>query len=63
MKVKSKVTHFTGIIMDRGMGAKGQNIYFLTSISPPDGYWYDEAELEIIEKAVLPSKNNDLGNF
>jgi len=66
--VKSNVSGFSGMITSRADHLNGCNRYF---VNPPvdkegklpDGYWFDEAELETVSKAVLKPQNNDRGGF
>ena len=67
-KVKSNVTGFAGMITARADHLYGCNRYFVTPPvgadgKLPDGYWVDEAELEVTEEATLEPKNNKRGGF
>lgn len=65
-KVKSNITGFAGIVTSRSEHLNGCNRYW---IQPPldkdgkmqDGYWVDEAELEVLEEPSLPKMNPDRG--
>jgi hypothetical protein len=67
-KVKSNVTGFAGIITARADHLHGCNRYYVTPPVDkdgklPDGYWMDEAELEIVEGEKLERANNKRGGF
>lgn len=67
-RVKSQITGFSGMITARADHLYGCNRYFVTPPvgadgKLPDGYWFDEAELEVIEEAKLTPKNNERGGF
>ena len=66
--VKSNVSGFVGVITSRADHLNGCNRYFVSpSVDKdgklPDGYWFDEAELEVIEEPKVERKNNDRGGF
>lgn len=68
MKVKSTVTGFAGTITARADHLHGCNRYFVTPPvgkdgKMPEGYWMDEAELEVIEEPKLKRENNKRGGF
>ena len=67
-KVKSNISGFAGMVTSRADHLNGCNRYF---VNPPvdkdgklpDGYWFDEDELEVTEEAKLERKNNHRGGF
>ncbi len=67
-KVMSEVTGFTGVITARADHLHGCNRYYV--LPPvdkdgklPEGYWMDEAELNVVEEPKISRKNNDRGGF
>lgn len=67
-KVKSKITGFSGVVTSRSEHLNGCNRYWVTPPVDkdgklPDGYWHDEAELEVTEAPTLSRANNDRGGF
>ena len=67
-RVISKISGFTGMVTSRSEHLNGCNRYW---VSPridkdgklPDGYWFDEAELEITDKPEVERKNQERGGF
>jgi len=67
-KVVTKMTGFKGIIDARADHINGCNRY---SIQPPvdkdgkmqDGFWFDEADLEVVKEKVVKRSDNDRGGF
>jgi len=67
-KVVTKLTGFKGIIDARAQHLNGCNRY---SIQPPvdkdgkmqDGFWFDEADIEVVKEEVVKRSNNDRGGF
>jgi hypothetical protein len=67
-RVKSHITGFAGMITCRADHLYGCNRYYVTPPvgtdgKLPDGYWFDEAELDVVEEDALSPKNNDRGGF
>lgn len=67
-KVITKIAGFKGIIDARADHINGCNRY---SIQPPvdkedkmqDGFWFDEADIEVVNEKVIKRSNNDRGGF
>lgn len=67
-KVKSNITGYTGIVTSRSEHLNGCDRYWVQAHCDkdgkiPDGYWFDDGELEIIGKSKLTRKNRDNGGF
>lgn len=67
-KVKSNISGFVGMVTSRADHLNGCNRYYVNppvdkDMKLPDGYWFDEAELEVIEEPKLKPQNNDRGGF
>lgn len=67
-KAKSNISGFKGMVTSRAEHLNGCNRYWV--VPPidkegklPEGHWFDEAELEHVEKPSLKRKNNDRGGF
>ena len=70
VKAKSVITGFTGVVTSRSEHINGCDRYFVCPPvnkdgTLPDGYWFDEQELSIINKAkkVKPQKHDENGGF
>jgi len=67
-EVVTKIASFKGIIDARADHINGCNRY---SIQPPvdkdgkmqDGFWFDEADIEVAKEEVVKRSNNDRGGF
>ena len=67
-KVKSLTTGFDGMITARADHLHGCNRYMVQPFMGkdkklPDSFWFDEDDLEVTKKSVLPRKNNSRGGF
>ena len=67
-EVKSNISGFKGLVTSRSEHLNGCNRYWVTppidkNGKLPDGYWFDEGELIVIKKPILPKKNPDRGGF
>lgn len=67
-KAQSKITGFKGIITSRSEHVNGCNRYWLEPRvdkkgNAQQGYWFDEEELEILEKPKVNKTNPDRGGF
>ena len=72
-KVESNISGFTGLIVARADHLHGCNRYMVQpkltaaqvklGLGTPDAFWHDEDELKVLEKKVLPRKNNGRGGF
>lgn len=67
-KVKSNISGFKGIVTSRAEHLNGCNRYWVAPPcgkdgKMPDGAWFDEGEIEIIDRPKLARKNTDRGGF
>jgi hypothetical protein len=67
-KVKSNISGFTGIVTSRSEHLNGCNRYWVAPEVDkdgklPEGYWFDENELEVVKGPVLKKKNPERGGF
>jgi len=67
-KVKSNVSGFAGMVTSRSEHLNGCNRYWVqppvgAESKLPDGMWFDEAEVEVIETPTLKRQNNERGGF
>lgn len=66
-KVKSLTTGFKGMITARADHLHGCNRYMVQPMGKddklPDSYWFDEDDLGMVKKNVLPRANNHRGGF
>ncbi|MEQ1905152.1 MAG: hypothetical protein ABL888_13265 [Pirellulaceae bacterium] len=67
-KVRSKISGFQGIATSRSEHLNGCHRYW---VAPPvdkdgklpDGYWLDEAEIEVIEPPQVTQQDTERGGF
>jgi hypothetical protein len=67
-EVKSNINGFKGIVSARSEHLNGCNRYWIQPKvgkdgKAPDGAWYDEGELIVINSSKLKRKNSDRGGF
>ena len=68
LKVKSTISGFKGIITSRSEHINGCNRYWVSpSVDKdgklPDGYWFDEGELEVIKDKKSKKTKEKNGGF
>jgi hypothetical protein len=67
-EVVSKISGFKGVLTSRSEHLNGCNRYW---VAPkvgkdgklPEGYWIDEAEIQVVKKSNLKPKNQERGGF
>jgi len=67
-KVKSNISGYGGIVTSRSEHLNGCNRYWVSPKVSKDGtlhegYWFDEAELEVMQKPKLKKTNDERGGF
>lgn len=65
-KARSKTTLFVGVIVSRSQALYGCNRYYLQAQAGkdnklPDSYWFDEDDLDILEKPKVKKSDKNTG--
>ena len=67
-EVRSNISGFKGMVTSRSEHLNGCNRYWVApkvdkNGELKEGYWFDEAELDVVKKPKLAKKNDDRGGF